>query len=192
MDKNMQDLMDAARIKLQTQSQEFEEVTGEEDIYAELREEMENDDNDYQPPRPADIKNSPSEDGFEPIKYSPDEYDDFYIDPDEEPMFPEGPGMSQINLWKKQFEKEKIYHTQIIERHFVFRTLNRFEYKQIVAYENLDALRREELICQTCTLWPENYDFKVMAADDSGYPSTLAQIIMENSGFTKEYGIEVL
>ena len=51
MDKNMQDLMDAARIKLQTQSQEFEEVTGEEDIYAELREEMENDDNDY--PFPA-------------------------------------------------------------------------------------------------------------------------------------------
>jgi hypothetical protein len=32
----------------------------------------------------------------------------------------------------------------------------------------------------------------MMAADDGGYPSTLAQIIMENSGFTKEYGIEVL
>lgn len=193
MDKNMQDLMNAAKVKLESQAQEFEEVKDqEEDIYATMREEMDNDEKvDYQQPRSVN-KNNIDEEGFDPIQYVPDNIDDYYIDPDDVPVFPDGPGMSQINLWKKQFDKEKVYHTQIIEKHFIFRTLNRFEYKQIVAYENLDALRREELICQTCTLWPFNYDFKAMAIDDSGYPSTLAQIIMENSGFTKEYAIEVL
>ena len=108
------------------------------------------------------------------------------------PIFENGPGMSQVELWKKQYTQEKVFHVQIIDRDFIFRTLNRFEYKQIVAIENIDALYREELICKTCVLFPYNYDIKTMAAEDSGYPSTLAQIIMENSGFTKEYGIEVL
>ena len=84
------------------------------------------------------------------------------------------------------------YGSKNLNKTFIFRTLNRFEYKQIVAIENIDALYREEIICTTCVLWPRNYDFKAMAGEDGGYPSTLAQIIMENSGFTKEYGIEVL
>ena len=67
-----------------------------------------------------------------------------------------------------------------------------FEYKQLVAMENVDALVREEIICATCVLHPRNFNFKTMANDEAGYPGTLAQIIMESSGFTKEYGIEVL
>jgi len=31
-----------------------------------------------------------------------------------------------------------------------------------------------------------------MAANEAGYHSTLAKIIMESSGFTSEYGIEIL
>ena len=114
------------------------------------------------------------------------------INKNDVPIFENGPGVSQVELWKKQYTQEKVFHVQIIDRDFIFRTLNRFEYKQIVAIENIDALYREELICKTCVLFPYNYDIKTMAAEDSGYPSTLAQIIMENSGFTKEYGIEVL
>lgn len=197
MDKNMQDLMNAAKIKLEMQEKQSDvnEDTNDntDDIYASLREEMIE---EYESDESSDsynIKRTGSQDDFfNDIQYASDEYDEYAIDPNDTPVFPDGPGISQVNLWKKQFAKEKIYHTQIIEKHFIFRTLNRFEYKQIVAYENLDALRREELICQTCTLWPMNYNFKTMASEDNGYPSTLAQIIMENSGFTKEYGIEVL
>ena len=115
-----------------------------------------------------------------------------HIDPYDDVLFPGGPTKSDIQLWKKEWEGYDIYVTEILNETFVFRTLNRFEYKQIVAIENIDALYREEIICTTCVLWPRNYDFKVMAGEDGGYPSTLAQIIMENSGFTKEYGIEVL
>lgn len=183
MDQNMTDLVNAAKIKLEAQQKQ--EVQGE-DIYAEMRAEM---DKSYPEVQYAQPQHSPGEYN---IAYEPEAEEDYYIDPNDTPIFDGGPGISQIDLWKKQYTKEKIFHTQILDKHFVFRTLNRFEYKQIVAIENIDALYREEIICHTCVLWPINYDFKKMAAEDSGYPSTLAQIIMENSGFTKEYGIEVL
>lgn len=185
MDQNITDLVNAAKLKLEAQQKTTDT---QEDIYASMRDEMDND-NDY--PNISSYA-QPSEMPEYNIQYEPESEDEYYIDPDDTPLFEGGPGISQIDIWKKQYSKEKIFHTQILEKHFVFRTLNRFEYKQIVAIENIDALYREEIICSTCVLWPFNYDFKTMAAEDSGYPSTLAQIIMENSGFTKEYGIEVL
>ena len=168
---NINDLMNAAKLKLEAQQKESDTNNSTKDIYAELREESD------------EVYN---------IDYEPEVEDDYYVDPNDTPIFDGGPGISQLDLWKKQYTREKIFHTQILDKHFVFRTLNRFEYKQIVAIENIDALYREEIICHTCVLWPFHYDFKKMAVEDSGYPSTLAQIIMENSGFTKEYGIEVL
>ena len=185
MDQNMTDLVNAAKLKLEAQQKANEEP--QEDIYASMRDEMEMDESYPDIPRIQ----APMEQEYN-IQYEPEAEDEYYIDPDDTPIFEDGPGVSQIDIWKKQYTKEKIFHTQILDKHFVFRTLNRFEYKQIVAIENIDALYREEIICHTCVLWPYNYDFKAMAAEDSGYPSTLAQIIMENSGFTKEYGIEVL
>ena len=184
MDQNMENLFNAAKIKLEAQKK-AESSTQEEDIYASMRNEM---DEEYH-----EISySSPQQRTEYTIQYEPQEEEEYYIDHDDTPLFEDGPGISQVDIWKKQYQKEKVFHTQILDRHFVFRTLNRFEYKQIVAIENIDALYREEIICHTCVLWPFNYDFKKMAAEDSGYPSTLAQIIMENSGFTKEYGIEVL
>lgn len=183
MDQNMNDLMNAARIKLETQEKQN---APQENIYADMMAEM-----DEEMESPLIQRNPYSEENYT-IQHEPEPEDEYYLDLDDTPIFEDGPGISQIEVWKKEYTKEKIFHTLILDKHFVFRTLNRFEYKQIVAIENIDALYREELICQTCVLWPFNYDFKKMAAEDSGYPSTLAQIIMENSGFTKEYGIEVL
>jgi hypothetical protein len=183
----MNDLVNAAKIKLETQQKQAEEST--EDIYASMRTEMDEQypDISYAPSVQQQTKQTEYN-----IQYQSESEEEYYIDPDDTPLFEDGPGISQVDIWKKQYTKEKIFHTQILDKHFVFRTLNRFEYKQIVAIENIDALYREEIICHTCVLWPFNYDFKKMASEDSGYPSTLAQIIMENSGFTKEYGIEVL
>lgn len=185
MDQNMNDLMNAAKLKLEAQQKQ----ENSDDIYAEMRNEM-----DVESEIPTIQRTKYGDDIVDyDIQYSPNPIEEeIYIDPDDTPIFEGGPGVSQVDLWKKQFSKEKIFHTQILDKHFIFRTLNRFEYKQIVAIENIDALHREEIICTTCVLWPYNYNFKRMASEDSGYPSTLAQIIMENSGFTKEYGIEVL
>lgn len=190
MNQNMQDLMNAAKLKLEAQKRENNEVAAVDDIYAEMKQEMEND--TYNPGSHVIKRHEelPEPEVILQTEIEPEE--DYTIDFNDPPIFENGPRLSTIDIWKKQYSKEKIFHTQILEKHFVFRTLNRFEYKQIVAIENIDALYREEIICNTCVLWPSKYDFKAMAAEDGGYPSTLAQIIMENSGFTKEYGIEVL
>ena len=187
----MDDLVNAAKLKLEAQQKVTMENSSE-DIYASIKTEM--NESEYEIPNPEIKREIDYGDEEFNIQYAPnDNYDyEYSIDPNDTPIFEDGPGTSQVEIWKKQFSKEKIFHTQILEKHFVFRTLNRYEYKQIVAIENIDALYREEIICKTCVLWPYNYDFKKMAGEDSGYPSTLAQIIMENSGFTKEYGIEVL
>lgn len=190
--ENIENLMKAAQMKLSKQQElaEQEQQGAPKDIYADMMAEMEAE--EHQSP-PTSISRNQTENYQDiSIQREPDDVEEYYIDPNDTPIFEDGPGISQIDIWKKQYTREKIFHTQILDKHFVFRTLNRYEYKQIVAIENIDALYREEIICTTCTLWPRNYDFKTMASEDGGYPSTLAQIIMENSGFTKEYGIEVL
>ena len=193
---NINDLMNAAKLKLEAQQREAEGNSQSssnltQDIYADMINEMnEHEDNQninsvsHLPPNYGDDNIS--------IEHNFVDESEIEINKNDVPIFENGPGMSQVELWKKQYTQEKVFHVQIIDRDFIFRTLNRFEYKQIVAIENIDARYREELICKTCVLFPYNYDIKTMAAEDSGYPSTLAQIIMENSGFTKEYGIEVL
>ena len=163
----MDDLVNAAKLKLEAQQKETMENSSE-DIYASMRAEM--DEPEYDMPNPEIQREVDYGDENFYIQHAPvDEYDyDYQVDPNDTPIFEGGPGVSQVEIWKKQFTKEKIFHTQILEKHFVFRTLNRYEYKQIVAIENIDALYREEIICKTCVLWPYNYDFKRMAGEDSG------------------------
>lgn len=110
----------------------------------------------------------------------------------DETLFPGGPTKSQINLWKKEWDGYDLFVTQILNQMFVFRTMNRFEYKQLVSFPDIDALMREETICKTVTLWPKDYNYKDMAVQKAGIPSTYSEIIMEKSGFTKDYAIEEL
>ena len=151
----MDDLVNAAKLKLEAQQKETMENSSE-DIYASMRAEM--DEPEYDMPNPEIQREVDYGDENFYIQHAPvDEYDyDYQVDPNDTPIFEGGPGVSQVEIWKKQFTKEKIFHTQILEKHFVFRTLNRYEYKQIVAIENIDALYREEIICKTCVLRPYN------------------------------------
>ena len=97
-----------------------------------------------------------------------------------------------VDSFKKQWAGYPVLVVNIAERFFVFRTLNRFEYKQIVALQNVDPLQREEIICEQVTLWPQSYNWKDMAADLAGIPSTYSQVIMEKSGFSNDYAVEVI
>ena len=188
---NIDSLVSAANAKLSAQEKERQKNQGPvEDIYASFREDTNEESTSYLKQSQTSYDN----DIIYNIQHSESEEseEEYQIQHEGEELFPDGPTLPEIELWKKQYGKEKVMHVQILEKNFVFRTLNRYEYKQIVAIENIDQLRREEIICTTCVLFPYVYDFKVMAKEDGGYPSTLAQIIMENSGFTKEYGISVL
>ena len=189
------DLMKAAKQKLKFEKEgtlNSEEQSTPEDIYASLREESDDIESTNEIPEINSNVNYAQDKpyiDFEEVDY--EEKDDLYVDPDDTPVFEGGPGISKVQLWKKQYGITSIFHTKIIEKHFLFRTLNRAEYEQIAALA-LDSLTNEELICKTCVLWPYNYDYAMIGKEPAGYPSTLAQIIMENSGFTNEYGIEVL
>ena len=109
----------------------------------------------------------------------------------DEELFNEGPTKSQIALWKKEWEGYDIYSIDLLEKYsFVFRTLSRFEYKQLVSFIDINALQREESICNAAVLWPENYDYNIMSSQKAGIASTLAAVIMEKSGFTEDYVIQ--
>jgi hypothetical protein len=188
----LDDLMQEAQEKLEQQEQEQKEQEYQEDIYADFRDDGTPLESSYPNPEIKYEETVPTHKEVD-ISYRPDSFeDDYLIDNGNITVFPGGPTLAQVDVWKKQFTNEKVFHTKILEKDFIFRTLNRYEYKQIVAIENVDSLYREEVICRTCVLFPFNYEFMTMAKEDSRNTSTLAQIIMENSGFTKEYGIEVL
>lgn len=112
--------------------------------------------------------------------------------PNDSFLFEGGPTKTMVDSFKKQWEGYPVMVVNIAERFFVFRTLNRFEYKQIVALQNVDPLQREEIICEQVTLWPQSYNWKGMAADLAGIPSTYSQVIMEKSGFSNDYAVEVI
>lgn len=109
----------------------------------------------------------------------------------EEELFPNGPKTSEVSIWKKKYEGYGLFLIEVSEKPFVIRTMNRLEYKQIIAIPNIDALLREELICSKCIVWPK-IDFENLASLDAGVPSTVSEIIMEKSGFTKEYAVQVI
>lgn len=70
-----------------------------------------------------------------------------------------------------------IHHTQICEQDFVYRVLGRKEFNRILTLE-LSDMEKEDMICQTCLLYPEEYDLDECEA---GIPSLLCETILENS-----------
>lgn len=105
----------------------------------------------------------------------------------DEAIFPGGPSRSELASWKKQFEIEGhgVYMTDHLDEVFIWRSLNREEYREIMALPNVDPLQREEIICEICMLFPYEYNFSSMASKLAGTPAVVAQQIMEKSGFKK-------
>ncbi|AOQ24714.1 hypothetical protein MTAT_20590 [Moorella thermoacetica] len=83
-----------------------------------------------------------------------------------------------INAWKEEYGE--VYVTEIGDETFYWRTITRPEYKEIVNNDKLTVFEREEVICEKCVLFPEQYDFKHCRA---GVPTLLAEEIMDFSGF---------
>ncbi len=105
-------------------------------------------------------------------------------------IFDGGPLQSEIIGWKKQFTK--VYSTNIEDDIFIWRPLNRFEYKQIMSTPNTNELMREEMICEICVLFPYGYCYEDMVNQAGGVPSMLAEQIMQKSGFTRKVSVTPL
>lgn len=102
-------------------------------------------------------------------------------------IYPGGPTQTQIDAWKVQYGQ--IYMTEVDEDEaFIWRVLNRKEFKDIMKIESADAMYREERVCESCLLWPEGYSFNELADGKAGVPTVLSEQIMEKSGFAPKTG----
>jgi hypothetical protein len=111
---------------------------------------------------------------------------------DAEEIWDNGPTAGMIKAWKALHGD--VYVTSLtFEKHVVWRTLSRSEYKQLVKkmeqlvqagqLSTAEAnLWNEEAITEICLLFPD-YTKVSMADDMAGIPSLLSQEILEASGF---------
>jgi hypothetical protein len=111
---------------------------------------------------------------------------------DDEKIWDGGPTAGQIKQWKALHGD--VYVTSItFEKHIVWRTLTRNEYKQLVKkmeqlvqagqLSTAEAnLWNEEAITEVCILFP-SYDKVSLSSEMAGLPSLLSQEVLEASGF---------
>lgn len=130
--------------------------------------------------------------------------EDFGLDADEQdsiqvedmdpkaPLWEDGPTAGQTVEWKRHFG-EVFVSSFDLDKHYMWRTLNRNEYKQIVRQveklvssgqmSQVDAnMYNEEIITEVCLLHPKltRQDFNSNLA---GLPSIISQQVLESSGF---------
>ena len=112
--------------------------------------------------------------------------------PDDEEIWPDGPTAGHIKMWKKEFGE--VYVTSLsFDKHIVWRTLSRYEYKQLV--KKMEQLVQagqltsaeanmwnEEAIAELCILFP-SYDKRALTEEMAGLPSLISQEVLEASGF---------
>lgn len=89
--------------------------------------------------------------------------------------------ISSLQYYKGLYSGHKIIYVRFSNTEFVFRTLNRREYKYIMA-AGMPPMDIEDAICNTCCLYPEDYDFETCGF--AGLNEYISEVIKEISGFT--------
>lgn len=77
-----------------------------------------------------------------------------------------------------QDEHRSVYIQQCDNQLFIYRPLGRSEFKMLIENDQLDDFQKEEILCQACVLWPEQFDFENCEA---GIPTVLTKAILKNS-----------
>lgn len=99
-----------------------------------------------------------------------------------------GPTRKEIEGWKEKYGVKKISMIVVGGDIFVFRTLKRPEYREVLRNQELTALDREEVFSEKCTLFP--YNFSTDNDEfDAGIYTILSDAIIDRSGFTSTTGI---
>lgn len=78
-------------------------------------------------------------------------------------------------------EHGNIFFAEIGDNIFIYKALGRKKYKDIVLNPELVDIEREDVICQECVLYPEDFDVDEVEA---GIPSELYAQILTNSFLT--------
>ena len=101
----------------------------------------------------------------------------------------EGIDIGQI-LLRLQQEYSSLYTYQFDDQVFIYRPVGRKEYKDLYLNDEWDNVTKEEILCQICVLFPEDYDFE--NCDEAGLPTALAEQIIKNSYLSVERRDKVL
>lgn len=80
-------------------------------------------------------------------------------------------------LSEMQEKYSSVYMCRIEDIVFIYRALGRKEYRDLLKADLID-LEKEDVVCEACTLYPEDFDFSTTLA---GIPSELCKEILENS-----------
>ena len=112
-----------------------------------------------------------------------------------EEIFEGGPTFDQVENWKNEFGD--IYRIDFDSETIIFRTVSRFEYKQMV--NNIEGNQgsntnwfREEQICDKAVLYPEDYTREKMTDGKAGIPTVVSEYILSKSGFNSNSGPQKL
>ena|SRR5665213_1765928 len=86
----------------------------------------------------------------------------------------------QIGEWKAKFGD--IYLINLGDEQYVYRSIRRFEYKQVMSTPESNRAFNEDKIVQMCIVYP-TIDVTKMPAMKAGTVSTLVELIMAASNF---------
>lgn len=114
--------------------------------------------------------------GHDGVQYSEDEWN--------APVIRNGPSRKEVEGWKSRYEH--IYFTPFEGETFVWRVLQRPEYREIIRDTNLTALDREELFTEKCVLFPYDFSLDKIKKSRAGIASLLSEMIMDKSGFVAQ------
>ncbi len=101
------------------------------------------------------------------------------------PVVHNGPTRREVEGWKEK-HGGFVYFTPFDGSVFVWRTLSRPEYREIVRDTTLTALDREELFTEKCVLFPYDFSLEKIKKSRAGIASLLSEMIMEKSGFVAQ------
>ncbi|WDI05123.1 hypothetical protein PUW25_25280 (plasmid) [Paenibacillus urinalis] len=99
------------------------------------------------------------------------------------PVFEGGPTRRIVEEWKK--EHKRIYFTPFSDGVYIWRTLTRPEYRNIIENKDLNTMDREDHMTSTCLLHPR-MTLEEVRSDSAGRPSVLSEMIMSQSAFVAQ------
>lgn len=85
---------------------------------------------------------------------------------------------------------KKVFIYSIEGEYFIYKAIGRKDFINIFSNQDLTAYDKEEIVCETCVLYPEAYDFSNCA--NGGLPTILSKEILRSSYVSSDEQLESL
>lgn len=96
---------------------------------------------------------------------------------DTSPQEPAQLDLTELYLSFKE-KYRNLFMIQLGNQPFFYRALGRKEYRDLMSNKEVSDYEKEDILCEVCTVWPEDFDWEDC---DAGVPRELAKAILKNS-----------